>query len=222
MKQNQHEELKIIASALIGAVITLSLAIICFVVLPTHNTAPKRAGFIERKAYTMRDKVRATACGLPWSTEMVAPNKDGEIYVYIDNGDRRFRTETINAIYQWGNASRIPIKPAMNKAYAQIEIKLVKKLPKNGKSITMGVINLKQSQLTYHSVIRISKAGSAMWKAPDYGTVVEHEIGHALGLDHNKKRRDVMNANIEIGDKLSKQDIEQAQRNYKAVIDSRK
>lgn len=54
----------------------------------------------------------------------------------------------------------------------------------------------------------------------NYAQTVEHELGHAFGLNHTNRPHDLMNAvsSSDNKDVLTKQDVHNAERNYKAVL----
>ena len=223
MKKLILKWIKIITLSLAIAIIVSTGAFLAYISTPNNDVKPSEA----TNAVTLhdiKDKLRATKQGLPWNTQMVMPNKHGNIYVYIANGNENFQGKARMAIYVWESKTGIPIEPTMNKSLAQIRIHLVHSLnPKDkGKIITMGETQLNQNQLTYMSDINISLTANALWGAPDYTDVIEHELGHALGLDHNKRHHDIMNARIGEGYHLSNYDAEQAKRNYEIVMKSRK
>lgn len=161
--------------------------------------------------------------GLPSGTSMTVPDKYGVYNIYIKNArhDIKFKTGVKKAVKIWRNKTNIPMKITTNHKKAQIVIKLIKGYlakPNSDGSMTTGITTLYKSALNHKTNITISQLACNNTDAR-YSDTVEHELGHAMGLKHTVRKNDLMNpvsTNLN-HNKLTRIDVKNAERNYKAV-----
>lgn len=161
--------------------------------------------------------------GLPRGTSMTVPDKSGVYNIYIKNArhDIKFNTGVKEAVKVWRNKTDIPMKITTHYKKAQIIIKLIKGYiykPNRDGSVTTGITTLYQNALNHKTNITISQLACNSTDA-EYSDTVEHELGHAMGLEHTSRKNDVMDpvSNNLSHNKLTRPDIKDAKRNYKAV-----
>lgn len=159
--------------------------------------------------------------GLMKGHGMTLPSKDSVYYVYVSAGTPAFHQSVIDAINDWSIRSDIPFRSTNNEKKANIIVTQKKgKVDKDeSKDVaTLGVTAIADGTLAKRSHIYISKL--ACYECEVHASqVVEHEIGHALGLNHvaRKDTHDLMNPIVTNSARLSQKDIEHANNNYKAV-----
>lgn len=163
---------------------------------------------------------KARLNGLPGGYTMTVPNKNGIYNIYIQSKDSKFQKQVKSAVKTWQNKTNIPMRIVKNKDRAQINIKPVNHYLNSTKNkvITTGETNMFLDTLTYKTHIVIStKACKRVGDTPT--STIMHELGHAMGLEHNDRTDDLMNpvTAVFLTRKFSKYDIKNAKRNYKAV-----
>lgn len=166
---------------------------------------------------------RAVKLGLPKGTSTTVPATDGYYHVYIKpTSNRSFNKSARLAVSTWRTLSGMPVRTTRSKKKSQIRIYLVNyhlsKPEKDGAQM-VGTTDLYQGALTYKTTIKVSQPATRETRG-NYQSIVEHELGHALGLDHNNRKNDIMNAysNSNHAETLSRADILRARKNYKIIV----
>lgn len=150
---------------------------------------------------------------------MTMPSADGVYYVYVDKGTEAFRDSVIDAIDEWIMRSDIPFRSTQSAKKANIVItqkqgKVDKDESKN--IATLGETFLDDKTLVKRVHIFISR--KECYECEVHASqVVEHEMGHALGLNHVSNKHDLMAPIVTNSARFSKKDIETANNNYYAV-----
>lgn len=107
--------------------------------------------------------------------------------VYIDLNNKQLYNATMTGLSAWNNTGAFDFKLTSNKNQAQIIIKAMDDSSTNAAGLT----NTEYNSLTGHLLKATVNLNSFYLLDPNYGysqerivNTVEHELGHAIGLDH--------------------------------------
>lgn len=109
--------------------------------------------------------------------------------VYVDLDNKTLYNASMTGLIAWNNTGAFNFKITNNKAQAQIIIKEMDDSSTNAAGLT----NTEYNSLTGHLLKATVNLNSHYLLNPNYGysnqrivNTVEHELGHAIGLDHQK------------------------------------
>lgn len=157
--------------------------------------------------------------GLKRGHPMTMPSANGVYYVYVTKGTAAFRDSVIDVIDNWILRTDIPFRSTQSAKKANIVITQKKgKVDKDeSKNIaTLGITMITDGTLKKRTHIYISK--KACYECEVHASqVVEHEMGHALGLDHVSSKKDVINSIVTNKSHITQRDTKTANSNYYAV-----
>lgn len=156
---------------------------------------------------------------------MTIPNQDNCYNVYIKSlNDKKFDNSAVCAVSSWHRATGIPFRIVSKQSQAQIRIyQIPGQIDKTDdpEYVVAGEAFGYYGCLNHHTLILASK-DACKQSGVNYYKILCHELGHTLGLDHNKLKNDIMNTH-ENGKQVRKNEISYhdahlVKTNYDAII----
>lgn len=165
---------------------------------------------------------KAEKRGLIKGHSMTLPNKNGNYYVYIDPASDSYFKDSANVAIDdlntimTGTTVFIPTKDKQKANIILMEKEGLLGKDKGKNTVTLGETLLDDASLMHQTKITISRKASDECDT-DMDRTIDHELGHALGLEHNHKYHDIMNPVISNKSHFTKENIREINRNINAV-----
>ena len=161
----------------------------------------------------------AVAQRLHKNTGLTLPNKNGKYLYYAKTKNRFFVKNIKRAVHYWHHKTGIVMQPTNNRQNAQLIFKDYKGyIPKvktnNSKLAVIGNTKMYFDTPNKHVLIQISHTAEDISSTNEMDALT-HEIGHAMGLPHNKNPYSIMHYLLTSNQTLTKSDVALAKSNYK-------
>lgn len=153
------------------------------------------------------------------NTGLTLPNKNGKYLYYAKTKNRSFVKNIKRAVHYWHRKTGIVMQPTTNRQNAQLIFKDYKGyIPKvktnNSKLVAIGNTQMSFDTPNKHVFIQISHEAEDISSTNEVDALT-HEIGHAMGLPHNKNPYSIMHYLLTSNQTLTKRDVALAKSNYK-------